>query len=325
MRYRHTVTLPSWTTSGPLSGPAPKGISMQTTSRPGAARSRRLGVLAVLIALTGMFFGGATATAVGTPTGSNQVTVAWKMPAYWSSSIPQQFPQTLAPGGVLPQSGCGWYQIDTYDVSTSQKRAAFDRIVSDGRLDQGEDLEINVGYDYRRLTNTCATTALDVTSVDVCETSEDTYTIPSQSGVRYVVDGVATPAGTYSTDPADYDDNGELTLSVRADAPNNGTLINTSETWTLTFTDESCGTATVVPVEPTTVDQCTVMNDAYTIPDVAGVRYEIDGETVEPGTYPGRGTVTITAVGVDGTVLEGITQWEYVFTAELCPEVPDET
>lgn len=58
--------------------------------------------------------------------------------------------------------------------------------------------------------------------------------------------------------------------------------------------------------------------DTYTIPEVEGVQYLVDGEPAEAGTVSVGDvavTVTVTAEAEEGYVLEGTTSWEGVFTA----------
>lgn len=74
------------------------------------------------------------------------------------------------------------------------------------------------------------------------------------------------------------------------------------------------------------VDKCGVEDDTYTVPETDGYVWQIDGETVDAGTYAGEGTVVLTAVAVDGFVFSG--DFELVqtieFTDEACPVVVPE-
>src|SRR5690625_7523122 len=58
--------------------------------------------------------------------------------------------------------------------------------------------------------------------------------------------------------------------------------------------------------------------DSYTVPAVEGVEYLVDGEVVAAGTYPGAGTVTVTARALDGFVLAdgATTEWSHTFSSE---------
>src|SRR5690625_868790 len=58
--------------------------------------------------------------------------------------------------------------------------------------------------------------------------------------------------------------------------------------------------------------------DSYTVPEVEGVEYLVDGEVVAADTYPGAGTVTVTARALDGFVLaEGATtEWSHEFSTD---------
>lgn len=84
-----------------------------------------------------------------------------------------------------------------------------------------------------------------------------------------------------------------------------------------------CGPAValtdVTPAAVTFVDVCETASDAYTIPATTGVLYQLAGVTVPAGTYPGTGTVTITAIPDAGFNLTGTTTWQYTFTDISCP------
>lgn len=56
--------------------------------------------------------------------------------------------------------------------------------------------------------------------------------------------------------------------------------------------------------------------DSYTIPDVEGVEYRVDGKLVEPGTYRTRDDVVVTATAAEGwELVDGAeTEWASAFT-----------
>ncbi|MEE6283033.1 family 16 glycoside hydrolase, partial [Georgenia sp. MJ170] len=80
----------------------------------------------------------------------------------------------------------------------------------------------------------------------------------------------------------------------------------------------------VTPKAVTFDDQDGTEDDSYTIPEVEGVEYVVDGDVVAAETYPGAGTVTVTARALDGFVLaEGSTaEWSHEFSTEGGGEVP---
>ena len=131
--------------------------------------------------------------------------------------------------------------------------------------------------------------------------ASDTYTVPSTLGVEYRVDGVAVAAGTYpGTGPVD--------VTAVADE---GYEISGTSAWSHTFTDVQPATA----VDPTQVDAYGTADDTYTIPSATGVQYRVDGADVAAGTYPGTGTVVVTAVAQSGYELTaGPTSWSLPFT-----------
>ncbi|WP_168202603.1 ThuA domain-containing protein [Georgenia wutianyii] len=104
---------------------------------------------------------------------------------------------------------------------------------------------------------------------------------------------------------------GEHTVAFRAtDAAG-----NTSEQGELTFTVAGEEPAEVTPAPVTFTDEDGTADDTYTIPAVEGVEYVVDGQVVAAGTYPGSGTVTVTARAAEGYELaEGaVTEWSHAF------------
>ena len=142
--------------------------------------------------------------------------------------------------------------------------------------------------------------ATEPTWYDTYGTAEDTYTIPSVTGVQYSVDGDPVAPGTY---PA----SGTVTVDAAATA---GHELSGPSQFTYTFTNIVQVSAT----EPTAVDTYGTADDTYTIPTVTGVEYRVDGEAVAPGTYPGSGTVQITAVATAGYELTGPSSFTFTFT-----------
>ncbi|WP_461174156.1 FG-GAP-like repeat-containing protein [Arthrobacter sp. Z1-9] len=131
-------------------------------------------------------------------------------------------------------------------------------------------------------------------------TAEDTYTIPAADGVDYQVNGETKAAGTY---PATG------TVTVTAKAKTDYVLTGTTE-WTVTFK------ATPYQATPAPVvfsDKDGTAEDTYTIPATDGVDYQINGKTIEAGTYPGTGTITATAKAKTDYVLTGTTEWTTTF------------
>ncbi|PFG39046.1 subtilisin family serine protease [Georgenia soli] len=135
-------------------------------------------------------------------------------------------------------------------------------------------------------------------------TENDTYTIPAVEGVEYLVGGEIVDAGTYP---------GSGTVTVTARAAADHVLIEGATTeWTHTF-DASLAPVSATPAAVTFTDEDGTEKDSYTIPAVRGVEYVIGGEPVAAGTYPGTGTVTVTARALDGWVLTGTTEWTHTF------------
>src|SRR5699024_7009597 len=74
----------------------------------------------------------------------------------------------------------------------------------------------------------------------------------------------------------------------------------------------------VTPEAVTFSDEDGTESDTYTVPAVEGVEALVEGEAVEAGTYPGTGTVTVTAQALEGYVLaEGAdTEWSHEFATD---------
>ena len=78
------------------------------------------------------------------------------------------------------------------------------------------------------------------------------------------------------------------------------------------------------PVEITEIPDVTFTDesgtdkDVFTVHGVTGVEFLLDGEPIDPGTYPAEGTVTITAQPAEGYVFApGITtEWGHTFSSE---------
>ena len=72
-------------------------------------------------------------------------------------------------------------------------------------------------------------------------------------------------------------------------------------------------TPTPVTAGVTFIDLCGAANDTYTVPATDHVTYSID-----PGTYPGSGTITVTATAAPGYVINGQVTFTHDFTNVPC-------
>ncbi|XBH22411.1 sugar phosphate isomerase/epimerase [Jonesiaceae bacterium BS-20] len=74
----------------------------------------------------------------------------------------------------------------------------------------------------------------------------------------------------------------------------------------------------VTPLPVTFADREGTTDDTFTIPDVPGVNYVSGDKVLEPGTYPGSGTVSVTASAAANHVLSdgARTSWQREFTTE---------
>jgi histidinol phosphatase-like enzyme len=145
-------------------------------------------------------------------------------------------------------------------------------------------------------------TPAPVVFTDQDGTNQDTYTIPATDGVDYQVGDKAIQAGTYP---------GTGAVTVTAKAKTDYVLAGTTE-WTTTF-KATPYQATPAPVVFT--DQDGTNQDTYTIPATDGVDYQVGDKAIQAGTYPGTGTVTVTAKAKTDYVLAGTTEWTTTFKA----------
>ncbi|MEE6280721.1 glycoside hydrolase family 97 catalytic domain-containing protein [Georgenia sunbinii] len=149
---------------------------------------------------------------------------------------------------------------------------------------------------------------LYVGPVTVTVTAQD-----EQSGVELVEVSVDGGEWTAYDGPVEVSEPGEHNVSYRA----TDVAGNVSEAASVSFTI-AAAPVEVTPAAVTFTDEDGTEDDTFTVPAVAGVEYVVDGEVVATGTYPGAGTVTVTARALDGFVLaEGAqTEWVHAFSTE---------
>jgi len=147
---------------------------------------------------------------------------------------------------------------------------------------------------------------------DICTAGGSTgarYTIPSATGVDYLVNGVKTAAGTY---PAA--DGSKVTVLARAQA---GFSLSGTSSFTHTFA-ATCSSS-VTPAPPTFADaSCSgsvPVGASYAIPSTTGVDYLVSGVKTAAGTYAAANgsTITVTAQAQAGFVLTGTTSFSHSF------------
>ncbi len=211
--------------------------------------------------------------------------------------------------GSNTPTAAGTYHISAAGVVTVEAVATDDYTISGDHT---------WSYDFTNADCLTRVTPPPVTFKDLCERENDTFTIPSQTGVVYKVNGEPIDAGTY--DAYLYDVDG--TVTVTAEAMEGYQLVGDQATWSHTFTNEECGgNGGQTPVTPAAVTftepTCTVAG-MFTVPTTAGVVYkDKDGNTLTAGNYTAAAgaTVTVTAVPAnDGVTLTGTTSWSHTFT-----------
>lgn len=146
------------------------------------------------------------------------------------------------------------------------------------------------------------------TKVDLCGTLNDTYTIPSTTGVSYQINGQTVAANTYS---------GTGTVVITAVA-NTGYALSGTTSWTFTFATTPCN-VTVTPATPTKADLCGTANDTYIIPSTVGVIYKVNGVEKQAGIYQTNNNVLITASpAAPHYILQGTKVWAFIYTNLPC-------
>src|SRR5699024_11196603 len=159
----------------------------------------------------------------------------------------------------------------------------------------------------------------DVTFTDEPGTENDTFTVPEVEGVQDLVDGEVIDAGTHP---------GQGLVTVTAEAEEGYVLAEGATTeWSHEFSTDGEGPEPGDPCHPskpvqftpedvTFTDEPGTENDTFTVPEVEGVQYLVDGEVIDAGTHPGQGLVTVTAEAEEGYVLaEGATtEWSHEFS-----------
>ncbi|MEE6283343.1 ThuA domain-containing protein, partial [Georgenia sp. MJ170] len=182
---------------------------------------------------------------------------------------------------------------------------------------QGEDFVVT-GFEYltgqeagEEGSRPVEVTPAEVTFIDEDGTEDDTYTVPWDVGVEYLVDGEVVEAATVPG-------SGAVTVTARV---LDGFVLAEGAVaqWSHTFsTAEEPELVEVTPEAVTFTDEDGTEDDAFTVPEVDGVEYVVDGDVIPAGTHSGVGEVTVTARALDGFVLaEGASaQWSHVFSTE---------
>lgn len=99
-------------------------------------------------------------------------------------------------------------------------------------------------------------------------------------------------------------------IKVGGVAPASGWWLDTEAAPTVT---------TVTATAPTFTDADGTAADTYTIPATAGVEYLVGGTPQAAGTYPGTGTVTVTARATTGYALTGTASWSNTYSTTTAP------
>ena len=143
--------------------------------------------------------------------------------------------------------------------------------------------------------------------------AEDSYTVPAVDGVEYLVGERVVAAGTYP---------GTGTVTVTARAMTNYVFKAGAVTeWTFSF---RMTPLEAVPAAVVFTDKDGTAEDTYTVPAGEGVEYLVGEKVLAAGTYPGSGSVTVTARAKTDHVLKAgaVTKWTATFKATPYEVVP---
>jgi uncharacterized protein YkwD len=136
-----------------------------------------------------------------------------------------------------------------------------------------------------------------VKSAPTFDKTAGTYTIPSQPGVEFIINGKPVAAGTYKSSDLVY---------VSARAANGYLMAGPAPEWVL-----RPGLDAAQASGPYFVDY----SNLYLIMDDQGVQYYLNGKAVEPGRYTGTGKVVVTAVAKPGFKLNpGPASWSHDYS-----------
>lgn len=195
--------------------------------------------------------------------------------------------------------------------------------VAAGNYDGAGTLTVNAYAIDGYAINPGATAEWSFTYTDVAPTAtpqapasdlvNKTYTIPSVAGIDYLVDGAMVRAGTYT---ATTD-----TVNITAQAQRGYVLdANATASWTIVFASNAVEVEALAPT----------FNDngrSYVIPQVAGVKYGVNGQMVDAGSYTvadAGATFNIDAFPANGYTLKtgSATHWTHTFAAVNVPVQP---
>ena len=147
---------------------------------------------------------------------------------------------------------------------------------------------------------------------------QDTFTVPSVTGVQYKAGTKNLAAGTYKVgDYFSYGTSYKATAKVTAVAKA-GYKLTGDAAWSKAFS----GITTVTPAAVTFADKNGMSSDTFTVPNVEGVQYKAGTQALEPGTYKVKDyfpytdyatTAKLTATAKAGYKLSGTASWSQDF------------
>lgn len=202
----------------------------------------------------------------------------------WTYTVPAKTGVTYRLNGVAKAAG-------TYDAPSGQSVSITAHAASGYALSGTATWSANFPVKTTAVTATAPT--FNATNME--------YTIPSQTGVNYRVDGVIKAAGTYATSA-----NSSVVVTAHASS---GYHLNGTATWTGVFGNPPL--IVVVPSAPT----FNANGFAYTVPTKAGVVYKVNGVVKAAGTYTAsaNSTVNISAVAASGYAVTGTNSWTVTY------------
>lgn len=145
----------------------------------------------------------------------------------------------------------------------------------------------------------------------IADDEANTLVIPAGDGAEWTINGEPAVPGTYDVE-------GDETVAITLRPADGYAFADDSgpSEWEFTFTANAVEVTPAAPAFDDTLFE-------YTIPEMTGVAYSVNGSPTAAGTYSAEPdqSVTITAAALDGYTLAGAASWQHEFPA--APIDPD--
>lgn len=262
-------------------------------------------------------------------------TVAWKMPS-WVNSTTATFPQDFviqkagqtstlhaldALNGSLPTTCGTQYQIDVYNQSAVTAALIAGKVLTAPNQPREDLIPGGWGVAYKLVKNPdCAVVPTPITTsagmtAQTCVSNglvDGTITVALNEHVIYTIDG------TVVTSPSTQVAPGAHTVTAGLADSNGSYSLYGPSSWNLVVPAYAtqCGLTEVVPAATSTAISCEVAG-SYTLENVLGVSYTVNGTVKPAGTYAVKtaSTVHVVPSASAGYRLADATKvWDFSFT-----------